>query len=54
LGATEKVPNQCHLVGLMPSSLIRIGTLKFSPPSVLRANITSVVVRPVGRTLHSM
>jgi len=54
LGATANVPNQCHLVGLMPSSLIRTGALKVDPPSVLRTNITSVVDRPAGSTLHNM
>src|SRR5438552_16877795 len=53
-GATDSVPNQCHLLGLTGSSLIRRGVLKVSPPSVLRANITSVVLRPGGTTLASM
>jgi hypothetical protein len=38
----------------MPSSLIRSGALKVNPPSVLRTNITSVVVRPDGTTLASI
>jgi hypothetical protein len=40
-GATENVPNQCHLF-VVASSLILTGALKLAPPSVLRANITSV------------
>jgi hypothetical protein len=40
-GATENVPNQCHLF-VVASSLIRTGVLKLAPPSVLRAIITSV------------
>jgi hypothetical protein len=47
LGATEKVPNQCHLLGLL-SSLTRTGALKVAPPSVLLTNITSVVLLPGG------
>jgi hypothetical protein len=54
LGATESVPNQCHLLGLTGSSLILCGALKVCPPFVLRANITSVVFRPDGSTLASM
>src|SRR5437773_4876420 len=54
LGATDSVPNQCHLLELTGSSLIRRGALKVSPPSVLRTNITSVVLRPGGTTLASM
>src|SRR5438132_13424416 len=55
LGATERVPNQCHLLWLMGSSLIRWGALKLCPPFVLRTNITSVpLLAPVGRTLASM
>jgi len=38
----------------LASSLILRGVLKVSPPSVLRTNITSVVLRPGGRTLASM
>jgi hypothetical protein len=53
-GATENVPNQCHLLLLTGSSLTRWGALKVSPPSVLRTNITSVVLRPGGTTLASM
>jgi len=53
-GATENVPNQCHLLGLTGSSLILCGALKVCPPSMLRANITSVVFRPDGCTLASM
>jgi hypothetical protein len=34
--------------------LIRRGALKVNPPSVLRTNITSVVLRPGGTTLASM
>ena len=34
LGATENVPNQCHLLGLTGSSLILRGELKVTPPSV--------------------
>jgi hypothetical protein len=41
LGATENVPNQCHLF-VVASSLIRTGALKLVPPLVLRAIITSV------------
>jgi hypothetical protein len=33
---------------------MRCGALKVSPLSVLRANITSVVLRPLGSTLASM
>jgi len=44
LGATESVPNQCHLLRLIGSSLIRCGALKLWPPLVLRANITSQVL----------
>jgi hypothetical protein len=40
-GATEKVPNQCHLL-VVASSLIFTGALKLAPPFVLRAIITSV------------
>jgi hypothetical protein len=47
LEATENVPNQCHLLGLL-SSLTGTGALKVAPPSVLRANITSVVLLPDG------
>jgi hypothetical protein len=54
VGATENVPNQCHLLGLTGSSLIFCGGLKVNPPSVLRTNITSVVLRPGGITLASM
>jgi hypothetical protein len=54
LGATANVPNQCHLLGFTGSSLILCGALKVSPPSVLRTNITSVVLRPGGTTLASM
>jgi hypothetical protein len=54
-GATASVPNQCHLLWLTASSLIRYGALKVRPPSVLRTNITSVpVVKPVGCTLAIM
>jgi hypothetical protein len=54
VGATENVPNQCHLLGLTGSSLILSGALKVNPSSVLRTNITSVVLRPDGTTLASM
>jgi hypothetical protein len=50
LGATESVPNQCHLLELTGSSLIRIGALKLAPPLVLRANMT-LVPPPDGLTL---
>src|SRR5438874_1786527 len=40
LGATESVPNQCHLLGLTGSSLIRSGALNVSPPLVERWNST--------------
>jgi hypothetical protein len=54
-GATANVPNQCHLLWFTASSLIRCGALKVRPPSVLRANITSVpVLKPVGCTLAIM
>jgi hypothetical protein len=47
LGATANVPNQCHLLGLL-SSFTGMGALKVAPPSVLRTNITSVVLLPGG------
>jgi hypothetical protein len=53
LGATANVPNQCHLLVSL-SSLTRTGALKVAPPSVLRTNITSVVLLPGGWTLASM
>src|SRR2546429_8989327 len=46
------VPNQCHLLLLTGSSLIRTGALKLWPPSVLRANIT--FVPPPELTLATM
>jgi hypothetical protein len=54
LGATENVPNQCQWFWKLASSLTRIGALKVNPPSVLRTNITSVVVRLGGCTLANM
>jgi hypothetical protein len=54
-GAMASVPNQCHLFWLTGSSFIRCGALKVSPPSVLRANMTSVpFVWPNGSTLVTM
>jgi len=54
LGATESVPKMCHLLGLTGSSLILCGALKVIPPSVLRANITSVPLLALnGSTLAS-
>jgi hypothetical protein len=52
LGATPMVPNQCHLLGLTGSSLIRCAALKVAPPSVLRENIT--FVPPPELTLATM
>jgi len=46
------VPNQCHLLELTGSSLIRTGALKLAPPLVLRANIT--LVPPPGLALAIM
>jgi hypothetical protein len=55
LGATESVPNQCHLLWLIGSSLIRIGALKVRPPSVLRENMISVPVeKPDGWIVANM
>src|SRR5437899_2776878 len=55
LGATEIVPNQCHLFWGLGSSLIRIGALKVWPPSVLRENMTLVPLpAPVRNTLANM
>jgi hypothetical protein len=54
VGATASVPNQCHLLWWFASSLIRTGALKVKPLSVLRTNITSVVLCPGGSTLASM
>jgi hypothetical protein len=53
-GATPIVPNQCHLLGLTGSSLMRCGALNVAPPLVLRANITSVPLPPKGLTLATM
>jgi hypothetical protein len=47
LGATASVPNQCHLLELTGSSLMRWAALKLCPPLVLRANIT-LVPPPLG------
>jgi hypothetical protein len=48
------VPNQCHLLELTGSSLIRIGALKLAPPLVLRANMTLVPPPLNGCTLATM
>ena len=53
-GATENVPNQCHLF-VVASSLMRTGALKLTPPLVLRAIITSVpLLYPGGSTLRGV
>src|SRR5207245_1713581 len=55
LGATDKVPNQCQ--ALVPGSvLIRKGALQFTPPLVLRVNMTSarLVAAPVEQRAYTL